>query len=92
MANHPSAEKRNRQRIVRTERNRALKSALRTTVKKARAAVGAGNAKVAAPLVAAAESALARAASKGVIAKKSAARVTARLAAHTAKLGAKSAK
>ena len=92
MANHPSAEKRNRQRIVRTERNRALKSALRTTVKKARAAVGAGNLKVAAPLVAAAESALARAVSKGVIAKKSAARVTARLAAHSAKLGAKSAK
>ena len=53
MANHPSAEKRNRQRIVRTERNRALKSALRTTIKKARAAVGAGSAKDAKPLVAA---------------------------------------
>ncbi len=86
MANHPSAEKRNRQRVVRTERNRALKSALRTTVKKARAAVGAGNAKTAAPLLAAAESALARAASKGVIAKKSASRVTARLASAAAKL------
>jgi small subunit ribosomal protein S20 len=89
MANHPSAEKRNRQRIVRTERNRALKSALRTTVKKARAAVTAGDAKVVAPLVAAAESALARAASKGVIAKKAASRVTARLAAHAAKVSAK---
>lgn len=89
MANHPSAEKRNRQRIVRTERNRALKSSLRTTIKKARAAVGAGSAKDAKPLVAAAESALARAASKGVIAKKSAARVTARLASAAAKLGAK---
>jgi small subunit ribosomal protein S20 len=89
MANHPSAEKRNRQRIVRTERNRALKSALRTTVKKARAAVGAGSAKDAKPLVAAAERALARAASKGVIAKKSAARVTGRLSAAAAKLSAK---
>ena len=89
MANHPSAEKRNRQRIVRTERNRALKSALRTTVKKARAAVGAGNAKTAAPLLAAAESALARAASRGVIAKKSASRVTARLASAAAKLAQK---
>jgi small subunit ribosomal protein S20 len=89
MANHPSAEKRNRQRIVRTERNRAVKSALRTTVKKARAAVGSGDAKAAA-LVAAAESALARAASKGVIAKKSASRVTARLASHSAKAGSKS--
>jgi small subunit ribosomal protein S20 len=90
MANHPSAEKRNRQRIVRTERNRALKSALRTTVKKARAAITAGDVKIAKPLVAAAESALARAASKGVIAKKSAARVTARLAATGAKLTQKS--
>jgi len=89
MANHPSAEKRNRQRVVRTERNRALKSALRTTIKKARAAVGTGKAKDAKPLVAEAESRLARAASKGVIAKKSAARVTARLAAAAAKLGAK---
>jgi small subunit ribosomal protein S20 len=87
MANHPSAEKRNRQRIVRTERNRALKSALRTTVKKARSAIGAGE-KGAASLVAAAESALARAASKGVIAKKSAARVTARLASASAKTAA----
>lgn len=86
MANHPSAEKRNRQRVVRTERNRALKSALRTTVKKARAAVGSGDSKTAAPLLAAAESALARAASKGVIAKKSASRVTARLASAAAKL------
>ena len=86
MANHPSAEKRNRQRIVRTERNRALKSALRTTVKKARAAISAGDVKLAKPLVAAAESALARAASKGVIAKKSASRVTARLAVTGGKL------
>ena len=86
MANHPSAEKRNRQRIVRTERNRALKSALRTTVKKARAAISAGDVKLVKPLVAAAESALARAASKGVIAKKSASRVTARLAAMGGKL------
>ena len=90
MANHPSAEKRNRQRVVRTERNRALKSALRTTVKKARSAVGTGDAKAVKPLLAAAESALARAASKGVIAKKSAARVTARLASAAAKLTQKS--
>lgn len=89
MANHPSAEKRNRQRVVRTERNRAVKSALRTTLKKARTAVGSGDAAAAAPLVAAAESALARAASKGVIAKKSAARVTARLSSAASKLGAK---
>ena len=42
MANHASAEKRNRQRITRTERNRAAKSALRTIVKRARAAAETG--------------------------------------------------
>jgi small subunit ribosomal protein S20 len=80
MANHPSAEKRNRQRITRTARNRAIKSALRSTLKKARQAVQTGdkNAKV---LVLTAERALARAASKGVVAKKAAARVTSRIAA-----------
>jgi small subunit ribosomal protein S20 len=38
VANHPSAEKRNRQRIVRTERNRQIKSSVRTAVKAARLA------------------------------------------------------
>ena len=37
MATHASAEKRNRQRIKRTTRNRAAKSALRTELKRARA-------------------------------------------------------
>ena len=36
MANHPSAEKRNRQRITRTARNRTLKSSVRTLVKRLR--------------------------------------------------------
>jgi small subunit ribosomal protein S20 len=80
MANHPSAEKRNRQRITRTVRNRAIKSSLRTTLKKARTAVAAGE-KAAGDLVLLAEKALARAASKGVLPKKTAARVTSRIAA-----------
>ena len=41
MANHASAEKRNRQRITRTARNKARKSAVRTFVKKVRAAIDA---------------------------------------------------
>jgi len=56
MANHPSAEKRNRQRIVRTERNRRVKGAVRTRWKKARAAVtstGAKGADIAATVAAA---------------------------------------
>lgn len=89
MANHPSAEKRNRQRIVRTERNRAVKSSLRTAVKKARSAVQTGDATKAQPLVALAEKALARAASKGVLTKKTAARVTSRIATSVARIAKK---
>lgn len=85
MANHPSAEKRNRQRVVRTERNRAAKSALRGTVKKARAAVTAGDAAKAKAGVGNAEKALARAASKGLIHPRTAARTTARIAKALAK-------
>ncbi len=86
MANHASAVKRNRQRIKKTSRNRAVKSALRTELKKARAAVS-GAAPTAAELVKAAVSALDRAASGGTIPAKRASRVKGRLAAamHKAK-------
>src|SRR6187431_2508802 len=67
MANHPSAEKRNRQRLVRAERNQAVRSSLRTAVKKARAAIAAGNVEAAKAPVAAASIALAKAVSKGVV-------------------------
>ena len=79
MANHASAVKRNRQRIKRTTRNRATKSALRTEVKKARTALT-GATKEAAGLIKAAVSALDRAASKGTIPAKRASRVKGRLA------------
>ena len=79
MANHASALKRNRQRIRRTERNRAHKSALRTDVKKARTALKATPA-TAATTIREAQSALDRAASKGVIPKGRANRVKGRLA------------
>ena len=94
MANHVSAEKRNRQRLVRTERNRALKSSVRTQVKAARAAVTgpATDDKAAVTTkVVAAQSALDRAASKGVVHPRTAARKKARLAraAHKAATAAK---
>ncbi|MCC6556519.1 MAG: 30S ribosomal protein S20 [Polyangiaceae bacterium] len=79
MANHASAEKRNRQRLKRTARNRAAKSELRTTLKKARTALK-GTATGASTLVVAAASALDRAASKGIIPAKRASRVKSRLA------------
>jgi small subunit ribosomal protein S20 len=80
MANHASAVKRNRQRIKRTDRNRAVKSALRTALKKARAAVD-GGAENAAALVVEAQSQLDVAAKKGVIPTGRADRVKGRLAA-----------
>jgi small subunit ribosomal protein S20 len=81
MANHPSAEKRNRQRIRRTERNRSVKGAVRTLLKKARAAISA-SAKPgdSASALAAAVKAVDRAASKGVVHPKMAARTKSRLA------------
>jgi small subunit ribosomal protein S20 len=84
MANHASAEKRNRQRITRTERNRQTKSALRTALKKARAAVENGS-EDAAALVRAAQSALDVAAKKGVIPTNRASRVKGRIAAAASK-------
>jgi small subunit ribosomal protein S20 len=86
MANHPSAEKRNRQRIRRTEQKRAQRSSVRTQVKQAREALHAGNAKKSSALVAAAEKALARAAQKGIVTRKAASRITSRLASAFAKL------
>jgi small subunit ribosomal protein S20 len=80
MASHASAVKRNRQRIKQTDRNRAAKSALRTELKRARAAVVATPA-AAAALVGAAISSLDRAGSKGTIPAKRASRVKGRLAA-----------
>ena len=92
MANHVSAEKRNRQRIKRTDRNRAAKSSLRTEVKKARAAIKATPSD-ASKVVRVASSELARAASKGIIPARRASRVAGRLAAalHKASTAAKAA-
>jgi small subunit ribosomal protein S20 len=81
MAHHASAEKRNRQRIRRTERNRSIKGAVRTLLKKARAALatGAKSDDLASALENAVK-AVDRAASKGVVHAKTAARAKSRLA------------
>lgn len=79
MANHASAERRNRQRIKRTARNRAVKSETRTTVKKARAALASGDSALAKTLVHKVESSLDKAAAKGVVHHKAASRVISRL-------------
>ncbi len=86
MANHPSAEKRNRQRLVRAERNQAVRSSLRTAVKKARAAIASGDSATAKAPVAAASIALAKAASKGVVHARAASRTTSRIQAALGKI------
>ncbi len=78
MANIKSAEKRNRQNQKRATANRVYRSSARTAVKKARLAIASSDPN-AAELVRSAESALNRAATKGVIHKNNAARRTSRL-------------
>jgi small subunit ribosomal protein S20 len=79
VANHPSAEKRNRQRIKRTLRNRSVKTAVRGVVKKVRAALANGDSKSAETALATATSALDAAVTKGVLHRKTAARSISRL-------------
>lgn len=78
MANIESAKKRNRQNVKRRSRNKDLRSRARTQVKVARQAVQA-DAKTADPVVRKAASELDRAAVKGVLHKKNAARRKSRL-------------
>ena len=83
-----SAKKRQRQTKVRTERNRAQKSALRTAVKKVRTATTAADAQVA---LVAAEAMLDRAGRKNLVHKNLASRTKSRLAKVVAAKAAKAA-
>jgi small subunit ribosomal protein S20 len=87
VANHPSAEKRNRQRIKRTDRNRAISSTVRTLVKRVRTALHAKDKAAAATALAAATVALDKAATKGAVHRKAASRTIARLSAQVHRLG-----
>ena len=78
MANHKSAVKRNKQSIKRRERNRTVKGALRTIVKKFNATV-AKDAAAAKEVLAEAVPTISKAASKGIIHKNTAARKISRL-------------
>lgn len=81
MANVKSAEKRIRVTEAKTLRNRMIKSALKTTIKKFEAAVAGNNAEEAKVAFVNAVRALDMAASKGVIHKNMASRKKSRLAA-----------
>jgi small subunit ribosomal protein S20 len=80
VANHPSAEKRNRQREKRTLRNRGIKSAVRTQVKTVRTAVAEKDLAGASKALVEASVAIMKAAGKGALPKKSASRRISRMA------------
>ena len=79
MANHKSAEKRARQSEKKNLRNRTVKSQVKTSVKKVLSAVS-ENDENAASVLDMAKSAIDKAAKKGVIHKRTAARKISRLA------------
>ena len=86
MANHPSAEKRNRQRITRTTRNRAITSVVRTHIKRVRTAIAGKDKAAATAALKAAVAQIDKASSKGALHRKAAARTIARLSAQVHKL------
>jgi small subunit ribosomal protein S20 len=87
MATHASAEKRNRQRIIRTERNSALKSFVRKALKQAREAIDQGAAN-ASELVKGVHTLLDSAASKNVLPSQRASRLKSRLSLALGKIAA----
>lgn len=79
MAHHKSAEKRIRQAVVSTSRNRTNTSRLKSAVKKAETAIASGNKAEAEVALKAAQPELARGVAKGVVHKNTAARKMSRL-------------
>jgi small subunit ribosomal protein S20 len=80
MANIKSQIKRNRQNEKRSERNKTVRTALKTSTKKVRLAVGAGDAEAATSQQREAARALDKAVAKGIVHKRTAARRKSRLA------------
>lgn len=76
MARHRDAEKKHRQSLKNRARNRNAKNALKSTVKTGRTAAASGDGKG----VAAAQKAIQKVASRGIIHKKKASRLVSRLA------------
>jgi len=88
MANTASARKRIRQTERRTERNKARKSQMRTSVKKVETAIASGDKAAAAEALRAAQPEMQRAASRGVTHKNTVARRLSRLSARIKSLAA----
>ncbi|MBW2452520.1 MAG: 30S ribosomal protein S20 [Deltaproteobacteria bacterium] len=79
MANHKSAEKRQRQNKIRNARNTHIRSTMRTYVKKVRMAAAEGDAETAKTMLDKAVPFIDKAATKGVIHKATASRKISRL-------------
>ena len=79
MAQHKSAEKRNRQELKRFQRNRAVKTSVKTGIKTVREAVSEKNNETAGAALAKVIPAIAKAAAQGAIHKNNAARRVSRL-------------
>ncbi|MGD8250860.1 MAG: 30S ribosomal protein S20 [Desulfobacterales bacterium] len=79
MANHKSAIKRARQNEKKRTRNRSVKTRVKNVIKETRAAIADGSSGAAADSVRSAQSIIDKAAKKGVIHKRSAARKISRL-------------
>jgi len=82
MPNHKSAEKRVRQNVKRNAINRNNKTALRTQIKKLRAALAAGDKNQSQELLTPTISVIDKAVNKGVLHKNTAARYKSRLTSH----------
>jgi small subunit ribosomal protein S20 len=87
MANIKSQIKRNKQNAKRGERNRAVRTALKTSTKKIRTAVDAGDAEEAQVRQREAARALDKAVAKGIVHKRTAARRKSRLAKAASSVG-----
>ena len=89
---HPSAEKRHRQSLKRQQRNRAVKTRVRTASKNALEAIAGSDKQAAATALQTAMKVLYKAASKGTLRKNTVARKVARLSRryHRTKEAAKS--
>jgi small subunit ribosomal protein S20 len=80
VANHPSAKKRARQAVARAARNRPIRASVKTAVRAYRDALAAGDANKAKEALAKAARVIRKAASKGVLPKRTASRRVSRLA------------
>lgn len=82
MANHESSKKRIRQTIKRTERNRHIRSTLRSLIKQVREAVASGDGSAAKLVLATACCRIDRAVTQGVFHRRTASRYVSRLTHH----------